>query len=65
MKRLCGDARGRRSRGRGAVWALRRPPALGEAGDEEMSQAMQQTKLDNATLELHDKHNNDAHKETR
>ena len=45
------------------MWALRRPPALGEAGDEEMSQAMQQTKLDNATLELHDKHNNDAHKE--
>ena len=47
------------------MWALRRPPALGEAGDEEMSQAMQQTKLDNATLELHDKHNNDSHKEAR
>ena len=65
MKRVCGDARGPRSRGRGAVWALRRPPALGDAGDEEMSRAMQHTKLDNATLELHNKHNNNAHKEAK
>ena len=37
-----GDARARRSRGRGAVWALRRPPALGDAGDGEMGRAVTQ-----------------------
>ena len=48
-----GDARARRSRGRGAVWALRRPPALGDAGGCEMSQASTQTKRDNDMLGLH------------
>ena len=60
MKRLCGDARGRRSRGRGAVWALRRPPALGDAGDGEMSRTVTQTKLGNDMLELQKQNNNNA-----
>ena len=47
------------------MWALRRPPALGDAGDGEMSRAVTLKKLDNDMLELHNKHNSDAHKEAR
>ena len=42
------------------MWALRRPPALGDAGDGEMSRTVTQTKLGNDMLELHKQNNNDA-----
>ena len=45
--------------------ALRRPPALGDAGDGEMSRAVTETKLDNDMLQLHNKHDNDAQKQAR
>ena len=45
------------------MWALRRPPALGDAGGREMSRALTQTKRDNDMLGLHKQHNNDAQQE--